>query len=213
MIDVPMQAAPKLAERLRDDEVHVWMRDYQPQWGRQPLREVLARYLECTPGEVRFVDSPAGRPALAGPPPAPLKFNWSHSGSHALIAVARGIQPGIDLEHLKRRPRALALARRYFAPEEWQQLAALPESDVEAAFLRLWTAKEALLKAHGSGLSFGLHRVSLRLVEDQAQLTSFEGEQTADWQLHRLAIVDGYTAALGWRGPPMRVVRIDDQHM
>ena len=205
-----MQAASKLAERLRDDEVHVWMLDYQRQGGRQPLREVLARYLGCASYEVNFADSPSGRPTLAGPLPAPLHFNWSHSGSRALIAIARQVQPGIDLEHLQRRSRALALARRYFAPQESRQLEGLPASAVEAAFLRLWTAKEALLKAHGSGLSFGLHRVSLVLVGEQTKIRSFEGEQIAHWQLHRLSIADGYTAALGWRGPPLRIVRIDD---
>lgn len=209
MLDVPMQASPKLAERLLDDEIHVWTRDYRPAEGRQPLREVLAGYLGCAAAEVRFVDSPRGRPALAGSASSVLNFNWSHSGSRALIAVARTVQPGVDLEHPKRRPRALALARRYFAADEARQLAEVSEAGLDAAFLTLWTAKEALLKAHGAGLSFGLHRVSFELVDGQPHLRSFAGERTGDWQLHPLVVADGYTAALGWRGPALRVLRFD----
>src|SRR3546814_6516543 len=63
---------------------------------------------------------------------------------------------GADLELLRPRPRALALAERFFVRSETGALLALPAEAREAAFVRLWCAKEAVLKAHGRGLAFGL---------------------------------------------------------
>jgi 4'-phosphopantetheinyl transferase len=151
------------------------------------------------------VDDIHGRPALEGE--QVLRFNWSHSGSHALIAVATKVQPGIDLEQLHRRRRrdALALARRFFAADEAAALARLPEDERELAFLRAWTAKEALLKAHGRGLAFGLDRVRVAVPGDAQQLLGFAGEDPDCWQLHGLDAGTQHVASLAWRGGPRTI--------
>src|SRR3546814_19079607 len=68
-----------------------------------------------------------------------------------------------SLELLRPRPRALALAERFFVRSETGALLALPAEAREAAFVRLWCAKEAVLKAHGRGLAFGLDRLEFAL--------------------------------------------------
>ena len=69
------------------------------------------------------------------------------------------------------------------------------------AFFRLWCAKEAVLKAHGQGLSFGLHR--LRFAADGARLQLVECDASLgradDWRLHDWQPQPGYHAALAWR--------------
>ena len=131
MIVTHAQPLAKLAEHLRDDEIHVWSLAYHPQHGRAALRRVLGRYLGIAAGKVALVDGEHGRPSLAeGHDPA-LGFNWSHSGEHALIAVGRGIAPGIDLERRRPRPRALEIANRYFSPDEAACLANLPAEQAE----------------------------------------------------------------------------------
>ena len=71
-------------------------------------------------------------------------------------------------------------------------------------FLRLWCAKEAVLKAHGYGLAFGLHR--LVFVETEYGLLMAACDPAlgvpADWRLHEFIPADGYVAALAWRLPP-----------
>lgn len=183
----------------------MWPVAYAPAHGRAPLRRVLARYLGRDEAELSLVDDLHGRPALDGDPP--LRFNWSHSGDRALIAVARDVQPGIDLEHRqRRRPRdVLALARRFFSIEEASALAELEQENRELAFLRMWTAKEALLKAHGRGLAFGLARVSVDVFGDAPALRGFAGEELANWQLRALDAGAEHVAALAWRGPSQRV--------
>ena len=129
--------------------------------------------------------------------------NWSHSGEGLLIALADGGgRVGVDLEWQRPRPRALELAKRYFTTTEHAWLATMADPrEREQAFLRLWCAKEAVLKAHGRGIAFGLDRINfvdgpagLRLVECHPDLGD-----PADWVLQALRPAPGYLGALAWR--------------
>ncbi len=71
------------------------------------------------------------------------------------------------------------------------------------AFLELWTAKEAVLKATGRGIAFGLHR--LQVTREPPRLTWLDGDDANAWQLQRLQMGDAYVAALAWRGGARRV--------
>lgn len=198
---------PKVAEPLRDDEIHVWWLAYRREQGRAPLLAVLAAYLDRDPADVALVAGEHGRPALADPQAA-LAFNWSHSGGHALIALAQGVVPGIDLERLRPRPRALEIARRFFCAGEADALAALPEAQREHAFLALWTAKEAVLKATGRGVAFGLDRLQFALPPAPPRLLRLDGDDASAWQLHAFAPDDAHIASLAWRGGPRRIRRL-----
>ena len=145
---------------------------------------------------------------------------WSHSGDGLLLAFARGAVLGVDMEFDRPRPKALDIARRHFTRAEaaWlESHAAEPVAGTAAdgaatvrdagcaprdlAFLRLWCAKEAVLKAHGRGLAFGLHRIvfaerdgALALVEADPAL----GDASA-WSLHEFVPHPGYRAELRHR--------------
>ena len=199
------QTLANVAEHLRDDEIHVWQLDYRPLHGREPLRFVLGAYLGIAADHVTLINGEHGRPALAEAHDPSLGFNWSHSGSHALIAVGRGIMPGIDLEQLRPRPRALEIARRYFSTDETAALMALPAAVRDTAFLELWTAKEAVLKALGRGLAFGLNRLSIASTANRLILQRLEGDDVEAWQLQRLAVDTTLVAALAWRGDVRRI--------
>lgn len=140
-----------------------------------------------------------GRPRLAG---GRDDVGWSHSGDGLLLAFGESMRVGVDLERVRPRPNALALARRFFAPDEAAWLAARPPARVEGDFLRLWCAKEALLKAHGGGLSFGLHRLRFAPGADGALSLAACAPALGDaavWRLHEWAPRPGYRAALAWR--------------
>lgn len=193
------------AAHLPDDEIHVWQLPYQRAQRRAPLCALLGRYLGLPAEQVALVEGPHGRPELGLMHDRSLAFNWSHSGTQALVALARGVTPGIDLEQQRARPKALALARRFFTTDEAQALAALPEDTRSAAFLRLWTAKEAVLKAHGSGISFGLHRLCVVTPSGQPTLQWMDGDEVGAWRLHALDAGPDYLAALAWRGGKRRI--------
>lgn len=194
------------AVALNDEDIHVWHVAYQPSSGRQPLLQVLAAYLDRAPSAIVLSSEEHGRPTLVTSGDQPLDFNWSHSGGDALIAIARHVRPGVDVERLRPRPRLLEIARRYFDPSEFALLERLPEHERLSVFLSLWTAKEAVLKALGRGLAFGLDRVGLNLAGDGAPaLRHLAGSDVDSWQLQALSFDAELRAALAWQGEPRRV--------
>jgi 4'-phosphopantetheinyl transferase len=161
----------------------------------------LAESLGVEPETLNLGREPRGRPRL-GPPQAGFDCSWSHSGDGLLIALGDGVQLGVDCERVRPRPRALDLARRYFTWPEHEWLASFNAGMArDLAFLRLWCAKEAVLKAHGHGLSFGLEK--LRFAEDGGTLALVECDAglgaARDWSLHEFVPAPGYVAALAWR--------------
>jgi 4'-phosphopantetheinyl transferase len=137
--------------------VHVWCVPLEAAAGspadrrelaRAVLRRVLADYLDAEPAAVPIARAAGGKPYVPGDP---VHFNLSHSGGVALIAVAD--EPvGVDVEACGPTRDALAIARRFFTPEEAGALARLAPPERDRAFLRVWTRKEAILKARGLGL-------------------------------------------------------------
>ena len=157
----------------------------------------LAREFGGDAHDYRFERDAHGRPHLQHPA---LDCSWSHSGEHLLVACGKGVRVGADIESIRPRANALELARRFFAPEEYEWLSR--RDNAEPDFLRLWCAKEALLKAYGRGLAFGLHR--LAFTEDSGVLflarCDAELGVPRDWTLHEFAPAPGLLAALAWRG-------------
>ncbi|MEQ8849537.1 4'-phosphopantetheinyl transferase superfamily protein [Botrimarina sp.] len=121
--------------------------------GRGSLRLWLAERLGVAAGEVRFEYGPNGKPRLGD---APLEFNLAHSGDLALCA-ASGHAVGVDLEQLRPRKSADALAERWFHPDETARVRAA--EDPLAEFYRTWTAKEAALKLVGLGVGESLPKI------------------------------------------------------
>ena len=103
-----------------------------------------AQNVSASMQQTPFSGSASGRRVKATWPS--LHFNLSHSGNLALIALAP-VPVGVDLES-DTPADAHALAQAWFTPAEQAQLAC-----GEADFLTLWTAREAVLKAMGIGLS------------------------------------------------------------
>ncbi len=126
---------------------------------RVALREILGRRLGEPPDRLRIDRHLEGKPYLPDfgrLPDEGLQFNLSHSGDQAVIALVEDATIGIDIERCEPNPRRLDLARRFFAPEESDQLFGLPEPLRMAAFYRGWTCKEALIKGLGGGLRIPL---------------------------------------------------------
>jgi 4'-phosphopantetheinyl transferase len=167
----------------------------------EPLaRAWLAVQLGIEPDAVPLQRDGRGRPGL-GDGFAAFDCNWSHSGDRLLVALGGGVRVGVDLERLKPRPNALALARRFFTSAEAERLARTPEPDRELAFARLWCAKEAVLKAHGHGLSFGLDRLEFVTDVDRLLLAACDAAlgTSVQWALRMHAPERGYVAAIAWR--------------
>ena len=186
-------------ERERCDQMKTDSARRQQLLTRALQREVLSRCEPAiAPREWRFVRSPAGRPSLAPPfTETGLHFNLAHT--HGMVAMAIGRVPcvGIDIESVAKRV-ALPVAHRYFSEREVSALVALPPERQPERFLRLWTLKEAYLKATGAGIAGGLGRMTFTF--DDTGGVSFERSEDpqANRWVFREFSPEGYLLALAF---------------
>lgn len=164
----------------------------------EPLaRDWLAGELDWQADALPIRRDPRGRPQLDAPLQG-FDCNWSHSGEGLLVVLGEGVKVGADIEWRRPRTRALELAHRYFAAAEAEWLAGLVGEARDEAFLRLWCAKEAVLKAHGHGLAFGLDR--LAFIDTPAGLLLHACDpalgRPGQWALRELVPAPGYLGAV-----------------
>ena len=120
-----------------------------------------------------------GRPFLF----SNIYFNISHSGSYVVCAIS-DFPIGVDLEFV--RPIEVEFYRSLFCPEEWSSIET--SIDKNYKFLYYWTAKEAVLKAEGTGLNTPLKKV--KVYNGYAELNK------SIWQLHLIDLVPGYVCQI-----------------
>jgi 4'-phosphopantetheinyl transferase len=158
------------------------------------LRRLLGGYLQVAPEDLRFAYALGGRPFLMGKFSLPVPdFNLAHSGGTALFAFGMEREVGVDVELLRAGVDEAAIAKRYFHPQEAEALLALPDSERRPEFFRLWTRKEAYLKAGGEGMSGFARRP----------------EDDAKYRLLPIEIGAGWAAALAYSGPPAKLRLLD----
>jgi phosphopantetheinyl transferase len=132
---------------------------------------------------------------IAGP-----AVSVSHSGDMAAVAVGpTGIRLGIDIERHRARDVLLPIAKRWFGPGE---IAAV-ESAGAIAFYRIWTAREALGKAIGTGLEAALTKGD----------AAGPGVDTGTWSQSGLFFrhsrpVPGYSLTVATDAPPPPIADI-----
>jgi 4'-phosphopantetheinyl transferase len=155
------------------------------------LRRFLGQALSCPAQEIRFRTGRFGKPALANPPARgeQLFFNLSHSASTVLVGLAT-TDLGVDVEDIRDNLDPDSLAEQVFSPREQQALAARPPGRPRIeAFFALWTRKEALLKALGTG--FFRKPTELDLGEDAlvSESSTWHDPLTGtDWSLEEIAV-------------------------
>lgn len=158
------------------------------------LRKILAAYLQTEPRALQFQADAYGKPFLVC---GSLHFNISHTADLLMVAVANFADIGIDVEAIKPRGNLDGLAARCFAETEYQAWRQLPEAQQEAVFYRLWTKKEAFVKAVGRGIALGLDKCEVELAPD-GQLISVPAEfgAASAWRVTELPISADSAAAL-----------------
>jgi 4'-phosphopantetheinyl transferase len=162
------------------------------------LRTMLSRYARIAPTEWRFVTAQGGKPLL-DPAQAPgLHFSLSHTRGLAACAVGRSHALGLDAEAWQERV-PIELAKRYFAAAEVRLLADLAPEKRPSAFYRLWTLKEAYIKATGQGLAAALNSFAFSLDPTGPRLSA-PGCGT-DWQFAEFQPGPNHSLALAVRSP------------
>ena len=155
------------------------------------LRETLAKWAGGTPAGQEILVDALGKPRLGGTcGQGRLRFNVSHSGDLWACALAVGVEVGLDVEEIRPERAVESIARRYFSPEEADFVLALDGAERAAAFHRVWTRKEAWLKAQGFGITIPLDSFSV-----------IRGDRVGGWSLRDLDAGPGFAGALAVEEP------------
>lgn len=157
---------------------------------RQSLRLLLAKYLSVHPRELIFSTRENRKPVLVFPANG-LHFNISHSGGWVLLAVAAE-EVGIDIEMVDHDFDYQNLLPEHFSEAERQFIT--KSNDPLRAFYYLWTRKEAVTKAWGTGLQENLKTVAVsdnQLLRDPYLKT---------WRLESFSLSTAYLSAVAFSG-------------
>jgi 4'-phosphopantetheinyl transferase len=128
---------------------------------------LLSHHLKNNIDQNQIETTAHGKPFLKDYPS--LAFNHSHSQNYYVLGLSERVADlGVDIEELSRPIRFEALAKHAFHPHEYQTWQSL-DYDPNYWF-KVWTIKEAVLKAHGMGI-----RMSLKELETQAHPTHMGG--------------------------------------
>ncbi len=148
--------------------------------GKMLLKKVL---YDCNLGEHGLDQiqlTQFGRPYIN----STIDFNLTHSGNYILCASTQNGRLGIDIEKIN--PIQLADYRSVFNAKEWDSIVNSPSPKIH--FYKLWTIKEAVLKAQGNGLSFPPNQV-----EALHTTINIEGKQ---WHYHTIELNENYICHL-----------------
>jgi len=171
------------------------------------LRWILSTYCACRPEALVFRTREHGKPELVDAS-VPVQFNVSHSGDCVLIGVTAGDECGVDIERSRSRLSEQAIAERFFCPREGEWLRRNKEG-----FLRLWTTKEAIIKAVGRGLSIPLSDVDVTdVVEGKSSditLKTIGLEPQTLW-LKEMSLLEDYAAAFAVVGAAREIRLMPD---
>lgn len=172
------------------------------------LRLLLGAYLGMPGKDVGISRLIKGKPVLSGPAAdSGVEFSMSHSDGCVLIGICSAGAVGVDLEQADRQAgEPLGLARRYFSEFETDVLATLDASELNAAFIRTWALKEAVVKAAGHGIADQLHRFSVSCDPGQTvRVHSMEDDDPGAWRLALVQPSKRHVAAVALRFPALSI--------
>lgn len=224
----PAAARPELLQLLAPAQRERWGR-FKPPAARACYlaahalsRIVLSGHLGVAAGEVEFDTTcprcgrahgkPRVRDQAAGSAgDAGLELSISHSGERVVVAVARGVPVGVDVEQVDGGRDPESVAELALSPAERESFWELPPAARPAALLTYWVRKEALLKATGDGLAVSPSSVTVTTPGDPPALLDWTAEPplTLPVYLTDLHPGRGHLGCLATLGTPVAVTEQD----
>lgn len=158
------------------------------------LRDILARYLNCSPNMLVFHKDLHGKPYLDK---NHIQFNLSHSENEAILGITNAVEIGVDIEKINLEKNYDDIARRFFSRSEYAYLEQLSGKEKMDTFFQLWTHKEAFVKATGRGLSQQLKSFSIGLAPSKL-ITASQYDST-EWTIQPFLWKPGFMSAFATR--------------
>ncbi|HSW35209.1 MAG TPA: 4'-phosphopantetheinyl transferase superfamily protein [Candidatus Limnocylindrales bacterium] len=172
------------------------------------LRLLLAGYVGVEPQAVAFHSGPHGKPYLSWMIGRRLPhFSLSSSDGHAAFAFSRSSGIGVDIEKIRDIEEMESIALRHFTPSEKALVLGDTEEGRVRRFYRVWTRKEAVLKAHGIGLLREMDRVDVGGAVGTGPWTVVLDDESGrvEYTVFDIDEVDGFAAAVVVAGPASEI--------
>jgi 4'-phosphopantetheinyl transferase len=166
--------------RFRDDQLRYGI-------AHAAVRVILSGYVREEPNRIELERDRLGKPRVVG---SNVRYSLAHAGEYALVAIGRHRPLGVDLEPVRELPDADQLTRSCFTARERAHL----QNATTEELLRLWTRKEAVLKATGEGLRRRL---------DELDVLDETGQH--GWLIVDVALAPRYVGAVAMRDDVARI--------
>jgi len=158
-------------------------------------RRLLATELGIRPHSVEIIETPDGKPELSSDE---LHFNLSHSESTMLFALSRHETVGVDVESIGEGPVEDGLLDTCLTHKEQVFLSAQGPEAERDLFIRHWAAKEAVLKAEGTGLSLEPTEVELEFHCGMTGGSAVIASRGRRYAFSAIDVGPGFKAAVAW---------------
>ena len=208
LVDVPEEAGGddfallSVGERRRAERFAVQPARAAYVTARAALRRQLGRELSRDADAIVIGVDERGRPFLEEQISDAPDFNLSHSGALIAIAIARGGRIGVDVEWHGRNTGLRELVPQVMGAREAALLNTLHGEEFRRAFFDCWTRKEALLKAHGIGISYPLRSIDIPTVPAD-RVYRAELEPDSVWSVWTSSPRPDYTLSVALAGAPL----------
>jgi 4'-phosphopantetheinyl transferase len=169
------------------------------------LKQIISKYLEIDPKNLLFEYNRFGKPFLnSNSPKHDFRFNMSHSKNMALYCISHQKDVGIDIEYIQKDIEFLQIIDRFFSHNEKKFIQKINIDKRKEAFFKIWTRKEAILKALGKGISFPLEKVDVSFNKDNfiTRINDNDYGQCTEssWYVKDLLPTEDYVASIAIEG-------------
>jgi 4'-phosphopantetheinyl transferase len=159
---------------------------------------VAGMKIGAPPRDVYLDFGERGKPFVAG-----AGENWginiSHSGDWVLCAAGPCEAIGVDVEAMTPVD-VQALASSAFSRWERAVLARCRKEEHNKLFFKIWSMKEAVIKADGAGVAFGLDRFDVEFRPGYpSAVRRVDGDSASRWHIRTCMLDPSHAAAVAWR--------------
>jgi 4'-phosphopantetheinyl transferase len=164
-------------------------------------RVILGRYMRTSPGALEFVLSDNKKPYLLNKSSNNLFYNLSHSGDWIVLAIS-DVSIGTDVELIDPTFPFQDILADNFSRAEIDYIGISHQK-----FFKLWTRKEAILKATGQGL--GDHLKVTPALNGEYDLNTLLKGADKRWTLHSFDIAPAYISTVVYASTERRMQFFD----
>jgi 4'-phosphopantetheinyl transferase len=164
------------------------------------VRSALSWYTGIGAADLAFDIAVGGKPRLASAVGSHIEFNFSDSHEHGVLVVSRS-EVGVDIEKSVDM-NYLGVADQFFCASERQDIGA-DSSQVRQRFFDYWVAKEAVIKAQGTGLQTSLREFAITEVNGELRACPESGSENVlrkEWRVERVRCDVGWHCAVAAAG-------------